>query len=285
MSNRHYSSSKPVQWLRKKVFKIDKPVALGWGEWEKWDANLKATRPFANFVTETLPDWIEKIPETFLDPIYNVRYNIQNRLDGSHCLKSTLQKGKYYEFSKRMLHSNFDSFADFIECEEAWSHIAWADKEDKLKYKLPWHHQYRILRWFGRWRCPQAGIDHLKWEMTLDTPPDPPDPNWMASPEQARMAYEKMAIYTWWRHIRPTRGDAWEESGMRKFWDEMDAKYNEDGKTGSWLSLSAKSKLNAAESRRYSALNKLTDEIEAQWEEEDEAMLIRLVKIRNFLWT
>ena len=276
--NRHYQSTALFNWLRKKVFKIEKPVALGWGQWSKWKEKIKKEKPAGYFFTETLPDVLEWIPEHSIDYIDKVRYYFVNWLDNSHRLDSTLEKGKYHEFSERILYSLFDSYADFIEIEEAHMHVVFASKEDKAKYNVPWWKEYRIFRW-NVWRCPQAGIDHLKWEMTLDVP-DPNDPSWQSSPLQAANAREKMALYTWWKHIRPTRGSAWEVSGFRTFWDKMEKKYGKN-----WLEFGTKSKMTAAEQRTYNKLSEDQNNLEEEWFKEDTEMLIRLVKIRRDLWT
>ena len=281
MGSRHYSSSKPFRWLRKKL-KIDKPTALGWGEWDKWDKNLRDTRPVAFFLTETLPDWLEWIPEHSIDYVNDVRYWVHNYVAGTHRLNSTLKRGQWHEMQERILYANFDTFADFIEIEEAHGHIAWSDPEERVKYNIPWY-ETRWLRWFHTWRCPQAGIDHLKWEMTLDEP-DPDNNGQPSSPHQAKAAREKMELYTWWRHIRPLRGEAWVVSGFQAHWDAMDKKYGDDIATG-WLGLGGKSKMTGAERAKYDKLSKVKDDLEEQWEEEDTQMLVKLVKMRRNLWT
>ena len=277
--NRHYNSSAPFSWLRKKVFKIDKPVALGWGQWSKWEEKIKEEKPVGYFFTETLPDWLEWIPEHSIDYVDKVRYYFINRTEGSHRLDSTLKKGQYHEFSERILYSLFDSYIDFVEIEEAHMHVVFSSKEDRAKYNMPLWNKYRILRWFGRWRCPQAAVDHLKWEMTLDVP-DPNDPHWQSNPYQAEKAREKMALYTWWKHVRPTRGEAWEVSGFQAFWDKMEAKYGHD-----WLGLGSTSKMTAAEHRTYDKLQEDKEKLEEDWYQEDNEMMIRLIKIRRDLWT
>ena len=277
--SRHYSSSKVFYWIREKIFKIEKPSSLGLGQWKKWDDDLKKSRPFAFFMTETLPDWLEWIPSHSVDYINNIRYYVSNRVNASHRLDSSLTKGKYHEFSNRMLYSAFDSFIDFIETEEASMHIAFKNKEERKKYKVPFWRRYWFLRWGKAWRCEEAAVDHLKWEMTLDKE-DPNDPHWVASTYQAVSAREKMALYTWWKHIRPARGEAWVASGFQAFWDKMDAKYGDN-----WLGLGSPGKLTAAEHRMYRKLQEENDELEQRWEDEDTEMLVRLVKIRQSLWT
>lgn len=283
MANRHYSGSKLVDWIREKVFKFERPVALPLNDWDKWKKETKAAHPVGWFVTEVVPDWLEKIPENTIDHIDEVRYFISNWRGGTHRLNSTLSVGKWHEYSERMLFSCFDSFVDHIEIEEAHSHIAWREKGEMDKYQVPWYARSRWFRWGATWRCPQAGIDHLKWEMTLDIP-DPNDPNWHASPHQAASAKEKMELYVWWKSIRPQRGDPWSASGFDQFWEKMSTKYKEDEGLG-WLGLSGKSKMTPAEQREYNRLSELRDSLEEQWEKEDTEMLIRLVKMRASLWT
>lgn len=276
--NRHYQSTTLFTWLRKKVFKIKKPYALPLSDWDGWDKQNKSEHPIGHFFTETLPDALEWIPEHSIDYIDNVRYYIVNWLNHSNRLDSTLKKGKYHEFSERVLYSLFDSYADFIEIEEAHMHVIFANIEKKEKYNMPWWRKYRILRW-NVWRCPEAGIDHLKWEMALDIP-DPNDPHAQANPHQAISAREKMALYTWWRHIRPTRGESWEISGVRAFNAKMRAKYGKD-----WHSLGVKSYMTAAEERTYDKLHRDQEDLEEFWFKEDEEMMVRLIRIRRDLWT
>lgn len=281
----HFSSAKPFNWLRKHVFKIEKPLSLGWGEWSKWDAELKRTRPIANFFTETLPDWLEWIPQHSTDYFHDARWFMQNIFDGSTVLRSKLKLGQYHEFDQRLLHCAFDAFVDHIEGEVAWSHIAWSDKEEVKKYNIPFYVRYRWLNWFGKFKCPQAAIDHLKWEMNLSEA-DPQNPYASSDNHQAIRAREKMALYTWWKTIRPSRGDEWEETGFREFWDKMSEKYDEDDNNRtSWLGLGSKSKMTAAEKRTYKKLSNAKDELEQQREDEDNEMLIRLVNLRKALWT
>ena len=126
---RHYAGSAPVEWLRKKLG-INKPRALGWGEWENWDAALKEARPVAFFLTETLPEWLEKPAEWFVDPFSNLRYYINNRwVTKTHYLKTHLKPGQWYEFDTRLLHGMFGELKDFVEIEQAWISLAFMPKK------------------------------------------------------------------------------------------------------------------------------------------------------------
>jgi len=281
--NRYYKGTKLFEWLRKTVFKIEKPFALGWGEWEKWDDKLRAERPVAFFFTEVLPDWIELVPRTLLDPVYNVKYYINNRwVTVTHGLTSTLKRGEWHDLETRLLYSMFDSYIDHVEIDEAWGHIAWSDADDRKKYNTPfWASGW--LRW-RTWRCPEAAMDHLKWEQTLvwEEGQVKKDSKLLNKrTDQALAADEKIALYVWWKEIRPLRGEPWDVSGFRAFWDRMDAKY---GKMADWL-LSNKPVMTKAERKEYDRLSKVNNKLELSWEKEDEEMMIRLIRVRNKLWT
>jgi hypothetical protein len=275
--SRYYAGSKPVNWLRKKL-NIEKPTALGWGEWDTWDNELKAGRPIAFFFTETLPSVLEWFPKTFIDPINDIRYYFVNRfVDKTHYLRTGLKPGQWHEFQHRVLHGCFEELIDFVEQEKASHHMAWSNTENRDKYKYPWWARVWVFKW-GRWRSPESGVAHLQWEITLDEPDESGQPG---SSAQAETARETLALYQWWKFVRPQREDAWTATGFRKFWDDMDTKYGD----GNWLGLSGKKVLTTYEDRKYHKLSKAADALEEARHDEDEEMLIRLVKIRRNLWT
>ena len=89
-----------------------------------------------------------------------------------------------------------------------------------------------------------------------------------------------MALYTWWKHIRPARKDSWEETGFREFMDKMEAKYGKN-----WYNFGGQKKMSAAEERTYTKLSNLSDDLDEERIKEDEEMLIRLIKVRRSIWT
>lgn len=284
--SRHYNSSAPVEWLRKKLFKVEKPDALGWGEWEKWEIELKKKQPIAYFITEIFPEWLEWFPKHSIDYVHDLRWYIVCRRNSSHCLPSTLKKGQYHEFETRMLYSMFDSFADFVECELAQHNLNCSNEEDIKKYAVPWWRKIKMFRWGKKLRSPELGCDYLKWEMALNDD-DPNVPAGIHS-SQSTNAREKMALYTWWRHIRTQRpAESYIASGLSEFWTAMDEKYKEEGvdRSGNWLGMGRRSCLTTAERVEYDRLSKASDDIEEEWIAEDTAMMIRLINVRRSLWT
>lgn len=279
MSRRYYADAALFVWLRNKVFRLEKPYALGWGEWDIWKENTKRARPFAYFFCETLPDILEKPAEYFIDPIDDLVYYLRNRLvRKTHYLRTGLAPGKWYDFGTRLLHGSFTELVDFVEVEKAWHMVAvsFSSNDTRNKYGFKWYHNYNWLRW-RRYRCAAAGIDHLKWEMTLD------DEKLSAAEQsmtQAQAARETMLLYTWWTKTRANRKDEWDETGLRAFWETMDEKYGSN-----WLGLSGKSKLSSFEQTEYRRLSDAASQLEKDRLEEDDQMLVRLVKVRSYMWT
>jgi hypothetical protein len=158
-------------------------------------------------------------------------------------------------------------------------HIAWGSAEDKAKYAAPF---WATGWWRWRtWRCPQAGLDHLDWAMSLTF-----DENWIAKDDpkfgkptpQAERAREIKELYVWWTETYRNRPDPHDASGWTDHCEAMRVKY-----PGSFLS-SLNSK-DPADKKASNKAHKLLQKIEAAYEKEDEAMMIRLIKARDSLWT
>ena len=275
MRSRSYSETWLFVWLRKSVFKIKKPRALAWGGWAKWDDELKARRPVAYFATETLPDWLEKPAQWIVDPVYNVSYYLRNRFVRQiHMVRTDLEKGVWHEYETRILHGMFTELVDFVEVEQAWHTCVWDEKARK-KHNMPWWRDNWLVYW-REWRCPAAGIDYLKWCMTLD---DPTLPVQDRNPSQAEHAREVLTLYTWWKDIRATRLDEYTEAGFTEFNDRLAAKYGR-------MDFDPDEKhLTPQERKEKRAIYDRVHELEEERHQEDEAMMIRLVKIRRGLWT
>lgn len=278
--NRHYSDAKIFNWLRAKL-NIIKPYALPWGEWEEWENKLKKRRPVAFFLTETLPEWLEKPAEWIVDPIANVKYYIQNRwVTKSHCLTSDLKKGQWYDYETRLMHSLFNELKNFVEIEKAHLNvIVCGDSENRNKYQLPWWRRFYLLRW-GSWRCAEAGIDHLNWEIGLSYNEDygvhPGDPLHGKPTPQAESAKEILDLYNWWTVRRPARPDVHDASG----WTEVCEKIRVQNNGKLFAEVTDRNL-----KREQSKSHKLMKKLEKQYDREDERMMIRLIKVRRSMWT
>ena len=226
--NRYYADAKPFVWLRKKL-RIEKPTALPWGEWERWDKETKSQRPIAFWLTETLPDWLQKPAEWFVDPIDDFRYYIKNRyFDRTHLLRTGLKPGSYHECDTRLMDGIMTTLVDFVEIDKAHMQTVWGDREDRKKYQLPWWRRSRWFRW-SRWRSAAAGLAYLHWEAGLVNEAfwysDPNDPAIGQPTPQALAAKEIINIYEWWVIHRPARLDPHDASGWTAVCDEIRKKY------------------------------------------------------------
>jgi hypothetical protein len=173
----------------------------------------------------------------------------------------------------------FNELVDFVEIEQAWHHCIWSD-EAKTQFNVPWWRKgWLRLR---TWRSPEAGMEYLKWasglvvDENMGSNPDEKgygEPTW-----QAKAAKEIIELYTWWTVTYRNRPDPHDASGWSAYCDAMRVKY-----PGSFFS-SLNSK-DAEDKKASDKAHKLLTKIEKAYEAEDEAMMIRLIKIRQSLWT
>jgi hypothetical protein len=181
---------------------------------------------------------------------------------------------------ERILHCIFDELVNFVEIEKAWMQVCWGDKDTRKKYQLPFWRKQWWTRWFMTWRNPQAGIDHLLWEMSLTNNEyvNETDPEFGKPTYQALKAQEILNLYQWWTVTRPARPDPYESSGWMAY---CEASREANGGKLSWSGSKDNAKLKKMSKDAHKKLNKM----EAAYDKEDEEMLIKLIKIRKNLWT
>jgi hypothetical protein len=93
---------------------------------------------------------------------------------------------------------------------------------------------------------------------------------------QALAAREIFELYTWWKEIYPLRPDPYDASGWSAYCDMRREK--------GYHLLDMEDRTEEEAEMRDKALAK-SNEIEKAYNDEDEAMMIRLIKIRESLWT
>jgi hypothetical protein len=270
----YWTCSKFADWLRGTP-KLDAGTSE---QWNKWNKDAKLAHPFRFWLAEEALSDLDNAWNYIPSKINDVRYYIDNRfLTKTHALSSRLSKGQWHEFEERLLHSAFDTFVDFIEIETAWSHVMWNDDAQK-KFNMPWWRGQWYTRWFRRWRCADAAIAHLEWEMTLRYGEwmKKTDPLFGKLTPQAEAAKEKWELYYWWKHVRPHRADPYDYCGWTQYCEDTRVKDSDE-----WI-FGTESKKDKKRSR---AILDAMDRLEKQYDSEDEAMLIRLVKLRKSLWT
>lgn len=271
----YWSCSRFANWLRG----TSKPHAETSKGWRNWRQDAKLAHPVRYWLAEEALDWIQDTITWPVRKIYDVKYYVNNRwVTRTHALTahaSDIPRGEWRDVGSRFLPCLFNELRDFVEVELAWWHIAWEGKSVRDKYDAP----FWATGWFRwrTWRCPQAGLDNLDWQMTLVNDylsDDHPDRN-QSSP-QAERAREILALYTWWTEVYPNRPDPYEASG----WSAICERRRTDG--GDFFDVDDDD--DEGRKERHAALD-LCDKIEQQYRQEDEDMMIRLIKIRDSLWT
>lgn len=237
---------------------------------------------FRYWLAEEGLDYIQNAIYYIPDRIYAVKYYINNRwVSHTHALtahSSLISKGQWCDVGHRFLPCLFSELVDFVEVELAWWHLVWEDKEKRKKYNAPW---WRFGWWNMRlWRCPQAGLDNLAWQANLvrdEQYTNKDDPEFGKPTEQAIRAKEILDLYTWWTEVYLKRPDPYEASGW--------SAYCEASRTANGGSLSWGADKSPELKKMSDKSHKLLRKIEEAYEKEDEAMMIRLIKIRGSLWT
>jgi hypothetical protein len=273
----YWSCTEFADWIRG----IKKGGAKTGREWREWDAEAKTKHPIRYWIAEEALDAIQNFIWWPVDKLHNVKYYVNNRwVSRTHSLTAhprDIKPGNWCDVGNRFLPCLFNELVDFVEMELAWWHIAWADPAEKAKYTPP----FWASGWFRwrTWRCPQAGLDNLKWQSELVWKEDEvgDDKEKIGKPTyQAEKALEILALYKWWTEVYRNRPDPHDASGWTAY-------CNMKRERGDHI-LDLETKDEDEEKMCRTALDK-SYEIEAAYEKEDEEMMIRLIKIRGSLWT
>jgi hypothetical protein len=251
-------------------------------EWDEWQTEAKGYHPVRYWLAEEGLSLLQDFVTYPIRKIYDVKYYINNRwVTRTHALTAhhrDIKPGSWRDVGNRFLPCLFNELVDFVEVEQAWSHIAWGNKEDRKKYDAPF---YATGWWRWRtWRCPQAGLDHLDWAMTLtldkDMGVDEANPNYGKSTGQALRAKEIKELYAWWTTVYPNRPDPYEASGWSAYCENLRITHGEN-----WIGRTNDTAAKLSSDKAMKLLNK----IEKAYDKEDTEMMIRLIKIRDSLWT
>jgi len=272
----YWSCSKFADWIRGTT-KGGAKTSDGWDSWEK---TAKSKYPIRYWIAEEALDSIQNFIWWPVDKIYDIKYYINNRwVSRTHSLTAhprDIKPGQWCDVGYRFLPCLFNELQDFVEVELAWWHLAW-NREERHKYNMPW---WAVGWWRVRlWRCPQAGLDNLKWqsELVWKEHECKPGSKLIGKPTyQAEKALEILALYKWWTETYRNRPDPHEASGWTEYCRKKEA-LNDGRLFGGKTTPELKKMSNKA--------HKLLQKIEADYEKEDEQMMIRLIKVRDRLWT
>ena len=236
---------------------------------------------FRYWLAEEGLDILQKIVYWPTDTLHSIKYYVNNRfITHTHRLTAhprDIKPGEWRDVGNRFLPCLFNELVDFVEVELAWWHLAWSP-EERPKYNMPW---WAVGWWRVRtWRCPLAGLDNIEWQRQLRWKEDEVGKDFKGLGEltpQAVKAQEILDLYTWWTTTYRDRPDPYEASGWSA---ACEASRLANGGKLSW-STPKDPVLKKAQDKAH----KLLQKIEADYEKEDEAMMIRLIKVRHGLWT
>ena len=272
----YWSCSPFADWIRG----TPKKGALTADGWHEWETEAKRHHPVRYWIAEEAIDHIQDFVTYPVRKIYDLKYYINNRfVTRTHSLTANardIKPGQWCDVGNRFLPCLFNELVDFVEVELAWWHIAWDDKA-RAKYRAP----FWATGWFRwrTWRNAECGLENLEWQRQLrwtenEVGADSTELGKLTP--QAIKAQEILDLYKWWTEVYPARPDPYEASGWS---DYCEAKRNlNDGRLFG-------SKETPELKKEGTRALKLSTKIEQQYEKEDEAMMIRLIKIRQGLWT
>jgi hypothetical protein len=278
MRSHYWTISKFADWLRG----TPKLKCGTSKEWHDWEDTAKAAHPIRWWIAEEGLDHLQKFVYYIPDKLNDIRYYINNRwVSKAHALTADprdIRPGSWSDVGNRFLPCLFKELVDFVEIEQAWHHCIWSD-EAKTKFNVPWYRS-GWLRW-RTWRCPEAGLEYLKWASELtwgdDEYLDKDDERYGKPTSQAVYAKEIIELYTWWTVTYRNRPDPYEASGWTA--------YCEASRLANGGRLNFGEQDNPELKKMSNKSHKILRKMEADYEKEEEAMMIRLIKIRQSLWT
>jgi hypothetical protein len=217
-------------------------------DWDTWKNEMEEKYPIRYFLNQ-------EFKAMFVWPITHriqrVQEWVQYRTTRRYHIVNTGMTPGYSDVPERMLHVNFNMLKDFVEIEKA--------------------HMYEVFVNNGV-TGNAAGVAHLMWEMGLEEQEE------FGNNQQAKNAREIYELYDWWVGERPFRVDPMETTEYNAYWKLRTELYG-IGCVG--CSDKDTPELKKLQTKAY----KLSDKLDKQYAKEDEKNLIRLIKIREALWT
>jgi len=276
MRSNYWSCSNFADWLRG-------TPKLGCGTSEQWDAwreGSEKAHPVRYWIAEEGLDYLQNFVYYIPDRLNDIRYYINNRwVSKSHALTAhprDIRPGSWSDVGKRFLPCLFNELVNFVEIEQAWHYVMWNDEERK-KFDVPWYRS-GWLRW-RTWRSPEAGLAYLNWASTLTNEEflEEGEKHLAVLTYQAKAAKEIIELYTWWTVTYRNRPDPYEASGWTAACEAQ--------RLANGGRLSFNSSKDPVLKKQSDKAFKLLQKIEEDYTKEDEQMMIRLIKIRESLWT
>ena len=261
MRFKYWSDSKLAHWIRG----TPRPTYATLDEWDEWQDKAKTANPVRHWLAEELLNKLQNIVCWPKDKLWGARcYAVNRWVDKTHYMKTNLEPGQWHEFENRLLHGMFTELVDFVEVECAlFTTGGWGDKHDHPTAPPKWR------RWFRTWRSSELGVQYFREQIAENSSFQF---NSGLAPDAS--GKEVLELYFWWTCHRLYRPEPLDASG----WSEYN-RWREVNKVG------MDSYVEPYTQARIHAILDLSHKIEKNYEDEDTEMMVRLVKLRKYLWT
>ena len=268
----YWSCSKFADFIRG----TEKPEGGTRQEWNAWDKLAKSLYPTRFWIAETALDAIQDVIYWPIDKLYDIKYYINNRwITRTHQLTAhtkDIVPGQWFDVGSRFMPCLFNTLVDFVEIELAGNSRTIANDFSPPWYAFGWF-KFRV------WRSPEAGLAYLNWAMNLTMDESwgvaPTSPDYGKPCKQATDAKEIYDLYMWWTTEYVHRLDPMDESGYSNYFEYERAKYGTD-----WPE-----QTDHVDRENQKRLSTICRDLEELHRQEDEAMMIRLIRVRDSLWT
>ena len=222
-------------------------VARSAEDWNDFRKFHKKHNPFRYFINN---DFESVFIWPWSMPLQRAKEWVQYRTTRRYHVVNTGMEPGYADLTEKLLHVNFNMLKDFVEKEKGsmWQYHEASSKYDK-----------------------QPGVSYLIWEIGLDADNS-------INNQQSANALEQYELYNWWTNIRPFRVDSFETPEHKAYWKLRDEIYGSD-------CFFCEDKDTPELKKAQKAAYELSDTLDKQYSKEDEDNLIRLMKIRQSLWT
>jgi hypothetical protein len=236
------------------------PFAATMEDWDKIKQRKKSVNKVIYWITEEGFDIAQNIvlfPKDVYRNVYAKLHNIF--ISKTHYLITNLPKGEWHDCNTRILHGLMETLVDFVEKEKANMMIF--DEDFNPKTSTP----------------REAGLAYLDWEIALTKDEDyfgitKDDPEFGKPTDQALAAQEIKDIYLWWKDVYPNRSDPMDISGWTEYCVDKTPLDNALNR-------------NKEEHEKVKKMLDIIDTMERDYENEETQMLLRLIKVRNSMWT
>ena len=281
MRTHYFSCSKFADKIRGAI----QPKSGTAKEWTSWRKQAKTAHKFRYWLADDGLDAIQNFIYWPYDTWDSIRCYVRNRwFDKTNSLtahKKHLKPGEWCDLGNRFIPCLFDELVDYVEQELAWMHIAF---DPEKKRELPFWKRLKTFR-FSSWRNIDAGLANLEWQISLIHDESsgvlPNDKLYGKPTQQAISAKEIKNLYLWYTVTYCNRPDPYDASGWSDYCDK-NRELTTDAETLAFLDNEGESK--EMKNMCDKSLN-LLRKIEKQYDAEDTKMLVRLMKIRQNLWT